>query len=83
MKKIKYIQSIVIKMKGIVNLITQQNNKTLNKIINNKNIDNPILALKEIENIIIFLLNSKKKQKKLIEMNIMKKTKLLEKIKDY
>ncbi len=70
-------------MKGIVNLITQQNNKTLNKIINNKNIDNPILALKEIENIIIFLLNSKKKQKKLIEMNIMKKTKLLEKIKDY
>ena len=59
-------------MKGIVNLITQQNNKTLNKIINNKNIDNPILALKEIENIIIFLLNSKKKQKKLIEMNIMK-----------
>ena len=83
MKKIKYIQSIAIKMKGIVNLITQQNNKTLNKIINNKNIDNPILALKEIENIIIFLLNSKKKQKKLIEMNIMKQTKLLEKIKDY
>ena len=52
-----------IKLKEIVNLIIQQNNKTLNKIINQKNIENPILALKEVENIIIFLLDFKQKQK--------------------
>ena len=63
MKKIKYNQSITIKLKEIINLIIQQNNKTLNKIINKKNIDKPILALKEIENIIIFLLDFKQKQK--------------------
>ena len=63
MKKIKFNQSISIKLKEIVNLIIQQNNKTLNKIINQKNIENPILALKEVENIIIFLLDFKQKQK--------------------
>ena len=63
MKKIQFNQSIAIKLKEIVNLIILQNNKTLNKIINIKNIDKPILALKEIENIIIFLLDFKQKQK--------------------
>ena len=63
MKKIKFNQRIAIKLKEIVNLIIQQNNKTLNKIINQKNIENPILALKEVENIIIFLLDFKQKQK--------------------
>ena len=61
--KIKYNKSIAKKLKEIVNLIFEQNNKTLNKIINKKNIDRPILALKEIENIIIFLLDFKQKQK--------------------
>ena len=63
MKKIKFNQRIAIKLKEIVNLIIQQNNKTLNKIINQKNIENPILALKEVENIINFLLDFKQKQK--------------------
>ena len=63
MKKIKFNQRIAIKLKEIVNLIIQQNNKTLNKIINQKNIENPILALKVVENIIIFLLDFKQKQK--------------------
>ena len=61
--KIKYNQEITKKLKEIINIIIQQNNKTLNKIINKKNIDKPILALKEIENIIIFLLDFKQKQK--------------------
>jgi hypothetical protein len=61
--KIKYNQNITKKLKEIVNLILEQNNKTLNKIIHKKNIDRPILALKEIENIIIFLLDFKQKQK--------------------
>ena len=61
--KIKYNQNITKKLKEIVNLILEQNNKTLNKIIHKKNIDRPILALKEIENIIILLLDFKQKQK--------------------
>ena len=61
--KIKYNQNITKKLKEIVNLILEQNNKTLNKIIHKKNIDKPILALKEIENIIILLLDFKQKQK--------------------
>jgi hypothetical protein len=61
--KVKYNQEITKKLKENINLIIQQNNKTLNKIINIKNIDRPNLALKEIENIIIFLLDFKQKQK--------------------
>ena len=61
--KIKYKQVITEKLKEIINIIIQQNNKTLNKIINKENMDKPILALKEIEKIIIFLLDFKQKQK--------------------
>jgi len=61
--KIKYKQVITEKLKEIINIIIQQNNKTLNKIINKENMDKPILALKEIEKIIIFLLDFKQEQK--------------------
>ena len=84
MNKIKYNKKITKKLKEIVNLIIQQENKTLNKIINKKNIDKPILSLKELENIIIFLLDYKQKQKKInrneynkVEKDVEKRKRLL------
>ena len=61
--KIKYKSGITKKLKELINIIIQQNNRTVNKIINKANMDKPNLALKEIEKIIIFLLDFKQKQK--------------------
>ena len=62
MKKIKIIR-VVRKIKEIINTIFEQGNKNLNKMIIKKNINKPILALKELEKIINYLLEFKKYQK--------------------
>jgi len=62
MKKIKII-SVVKKIKDIINYIFEHGNKSLIKLIIKKNINKPILALKELEKIINFLLEYKKYQK--------------------
>ena len=63
MKKIKII-SVVRKIREIINTIFEQGNKDLIKLIIKKNINKPILALKELEKIINYLLEFKKYQKK-------------------
>jgi len=62
MKKIKIIR-VVRKIKEIINTIFEQGNKSLNKMIIKKNINKPILALKELEKIINYLLEFKRYQK--------------------
>ena len=62
-KKMKINRKIAKKIIEIINGIFIEDNKTLNSIINKKNIDKPILALKELEKVIIFLINFKNNQK--------------------
>ena len=62
MKRIKIIR-IIRKIKEIINTIFEQGNKNLTKLIIKKNIKKPILALKELEKIINYLLEFKNYQK--------------------
>ena len=65
-KKMKIHKNITKKILEILNMIYVEEKKAYNKIIdmNNININKPLTALKELEKIIIFLIDFKNEQKK-------------------
>ena len=62
-KKNKAYITINKKLATIINAIFQYNNENINKIIVNNKFDKPILVLKDLENVIIYLMNFKNDQK--------------------
>ena len=63
-KKMRFNKVITKKLKEVINIIYDQKDKAVNKLIILKNIDKPLLALKDIEKAIIFLLDYKNNKKK-------------------
>ena len=60
----RFNKIITKKLKEVINIIYDQKDKAVNKLIILKNIDKPLLALKDIEKAIIFLLDYKNNKKK-------------------
>ena len=78
-KKKKIYILVIKKITDIINKIYEQCNLDINNIINKKHLGKPILLLRDLENVIIYLINFKNFQKKNNRKTYYEEIKLLDK----